>query len=896
MPGPDDKNNKLKTPPGIPARTTPYSSPGDSEATVEFSLTEATLTALQQRYELLTELGRGGMGAVYKARDLETGDVVAVKVLLPEIAARADIVERFKSELLLARKVTHKNVCRVHDLNRFGAVAAISMEYIEGESLRSLLGRPQGVSLRYGLEILRQVLAGLAEAHAQGVVHRDLKPENILLARDGTVKLMDFGIARSLDSAQTGTGLLIGTPRYMSPEQAEGKPADARSDLYALGLIMYEMFTGQHPYKSDTPVGYAMKQVHETPPPARRFEPDLPERIERAIERCLEKNPKKRFQSVGELEAALSEQAAPVMAGKAEIELPPHLARWGRLDWALLGLGVLGLFYFLSFRDTAFPASRYRLEVDAITARREAEALGRRLGRPFPANARVQAEFSADQYHRAASGLADPPRGTKINAVEKLAGINFPLRWRVSFTTQSMVAVERLVREPPPDFVLLDRVGSVVEYSRPFDRVMGPTYQPPAVEERRGLARRSIELACGAIPEGSRLVETQGGDYGSFYRAAFVPLRPVESPPWAEVALLAENTESVRCQGSFLPPLRDALLRVPLRIMVYALRIGVLFFLVTLLFHFLLSRRNEELSRMFWRRAPLAVFLGFASAWLLPAPLLGRDLSIPGLVAWGAAGSGLLLVLLVAVEFLLARRLPAQVASYRLLLGGQVLEPAVGFAVVRGAVGGLALAGVHTALVHWTLWHVSTQGNVGIRVYFGVLLDPAPLGQAAESFSSGLFVVCAALFCGVVVAFLFLGTSMATSYRHLAAPKRGWTERWAVLASLGSAYLAALVALQLPIEPYLPAPATGFIVALVVPGNLLALLAYRYDILTAIVAVATLTLWTLNYSLLELLRVVGNQSHWAVFAAWGLVVAAAVYVAFRREIIRMVEARKAELQ
>jgi serine/threonine protein kinase len=148
----------------------------------------------------------------YRYDILGAGAVVAVKVLRAEIASRRELIERFKTELLLARKITHKNVCRVYDLNRFDNVAVISMEYIEGPSLRALLDRPEGISVRYGLKIIQQVIAGLGEAHAQGVIHRDLKPENILLARDGTVKVMDFGIARSIDTDATLTGAISGRP------------------------------------------------------------------------------------------------------------------------------------------------------------------------------------------------------------------------------------------------------------------------------------------------------------------------------------------------------------------------------------------------------------------------------------------------------------------------------------------------------------------------------------------------------------------------------------------------------------------------------------------------------------------------------------------------------------
>ena len=187
MPGPEDKNELLKTPPGGEQHTTPLGS-SDPAATTNRTRSDTPLPSVSQRYEILGELGRGGMGIVYRARDRETGDLVALKVLKPEIAANPTVLERFKSELLLARKITHKNVCRTYELLRFDDMVVIAMEYVEGQSLRKVLEGVGGVSLRRSLDWAGQICDALREAHAQGVVHRDLKPENIVIGPKGEVR------------------------------------------------------------------------------------------------------------------------------------------------------------------------------------------------------------------------------------------------------------------------------------------------------------------------------------------------------------------------------------------------------------------------------------------------------------------------------------------------------------------------------------------------------------------------------------------------------------------------------------------------------------------------------------------------------------------------------------
>jgi serine/threonine protein kinase len=284
-----------------------------ADTEVTGTLSPASLAALSQRYEILGEAGHGSMGNVYKARDRETREVVALKLLKPEIASDQTMIERFKNELLFARKITHKNVCRVHEFNRIGPVAYTSMEFVEGESLRSVLNRFGGLPARKAIDIAAQICSGLKEAHAQGIVHRDLKPENVMIDGQGNVKIMDFGIARSMEAVTRLTGSMVGTPAYMAPEQVGGKAVDYRTDIYSLGLILYEIFTGAQAFQAENAVAVALKQMRESPIPPHEIEPMIPVPIERAILKCLEKDPAKRFQSIPELEAALRSPLAPAL-------------------------------------------------------------------------------------------------------------------------------------------------------------------------------------------------------------------------------------------------------------------------------------------------------------------------------------------------------------------------------------------------------------------------------------------------------------------------------------------------------------------------------------------------------------------------------------------------------
>ncbi|MFX0197359.1 MAG: protein kinase [Candidatus Hodarchaeota archaeon] len=288
----------------VPAKDIPASST-KSLVTPGVELTTGSVFA--GRYQIVEELGEGGMGKVYKVIDKQLNEEVALKLVKPEIASDKKTIKRFRNELKLSRKISHRNVGRMYELMEDKGSLFITMEYVPGQDLKGLIRQTGRLAIGTTISIAKQVCEGLAEAHRLGVIHRDLKSHNIMIDKRGNARIMDFGIARSLSGKSiTRAGAMIGTPEYMSPEQTEAEELDQRSDIYSLGVILYEMVTGRLPFEGDTPLSVAMKHKGEIPKDPKKLNPQIPGDLSRLILKCLEKDRENRYQDAEELRLELT--------------------------------------------------------------------------------------------------------------------------------------------------------------------------------------------------------------------------------------------------------------------------------------------------------------------------------------------------------------------------------------------------------------------------------------------------------------------------------------------------------------------------------------------------------------------------------------------------------------
>ena len=277
---------------------------------------------IKERYEIIQLLGEGGMSYVYKANDKQLKRTVAIKTLKPNYVQQEKFVERFKREAQTAANLNHPNIVQIFDWG-IGDEPFFVMEYIEGNTLTSIIAKRRTISLNDVLFIGAQVSSGLQAAHSKGLVHRDIKPGNIMITPEGKVKVTDFGIVslQNEESDITKTGSILGTASYISPEQAQGKPVSKESDLYSLGTVLYELITGRPPFEGDTPIATATKHITDKPEKLSVFRPDIPKGIENAVLKLLHKYPKDRFKNAEDLRAVLLQQKTQLQAMQTQENL-----------------------------------------------------------------------------------------------------------------------------------------------------------------------------------------------------------------------------------------------------------------------------------------------------------------------------------------------------------------------------------------------------------------------------------------------------------------------------------------------------------------------------------------------------------------------------------------------
>jgi eukaryotic-like serine/threonine-protein kinase len=323
---------------------------GDSETMVMVDATALPPGSdFGARYRIEALLGQGGMGRVYKAYDKDLDRVVALKVVRHGVMGETDALKRFKQELVLASKISHKNILRIHDMGEVGGTKFITMAYVEGQDLYGILKENPKLPMERVLKYARALAEALAAAHAEGVIHRDLKPQNILVNKDDQIFVSDFGLAKSFEEGAQGmtkTGAFLGTPRYMSPEQVEGKPADQRSDLYSYGLMLYEMAVGDVPFTGESTLKVMYQRIQEKPKNPKLINPSLPSWFVRVIMRCLERDPAARYQSAYEILADLQgSRGSASGAHTVQIQIPEFVAQ-RRWTWVAGGIVALLLLAF----------------------------------------------------------------------------------------------------------------------------------------------------------------------------------------------------------------------------------------------------------------------------------------------------------------------------------------------------------------------------------------------------------------------------------------------------------------------------------------------------------------------------------------------------------------------
>jgi serine/threonine-protein kinase len=698
----------LDTPTLEPDKDAVVPKPVPSSSRVPRSGGFAPGTVLVERYRIIALLGRGGMGEVYRAEDLKLGNVVALKFLPASLQHDAAALAGFHAEVRNARQVSHPNVCRVYDIGEVNGQHFLTMEYIDGEDLASLLRRIGRLPPDKALETAHQICAGLAAAHDCGLLHRDLKPANIMLDGRGRVRITDFGLALSSDDA-TGRSETAGTPAYMAPEQIGKGEASVRSDIYSLGLVFYELFTGHLPYQATTPVEWRRAHLESSPKTPSSVVKDIDPAVESAILRCLQKDPAKRPSSVRQVAAAFpggDPLAAALAAG--ETPSPEMVAASGETEglrpavaWVLLaGVIVLVTVAVLLSAQTML-YRRVPLETPPEVLAQRAREILRSVGHSEPPVDTAMGFYEGQDFLRYIE--EHDKSKTRWDNLETGAfvfwyrGSPRPLAAHFSlFFTAAPIGGAIWTDDPP-----LVVSGMTLVRLTPLGRLTHLIAVPPQVEKPAAGAASSPDWAplfSAAGLDPSQWTSTQpmwtppvdsdarAAWTGSLAERPNIPMR-IEAAAYrgkpVYFELVGPWTRPERMQP-YQPTAGERVLVV----------IFIVVFLSVLVSSAMLARRNLRLGRGDRRgaaRLAAFVFAASAVAWVFGAHHVGNFAEFALFVqflAWGLLWSCFIWVLYIALEPYVRRRWPATLVSWSRLLAGDFRDPLVGRDVLAGCLWG----------------------------------------------------------------------------------------------------------------------------------------------------------------------------------------------------------------
>jgi len=666
-------------------------------------------TILGERYRIIGLVGRGGMGEVYRADDLKLGQPVALKFLPAKLASEPAWIERFYAEVRHARGVSHPNVCRVYDVGEIEGRHFLSMEYVDGEDLASLLRRIGRLPQDKAVEIARELCAGLAAAHDKGVLHRDLKPGNVMIDGRGRAKITDFGLAVGVDDDRGGLEV-SGTPAYMAPEQLAGKGASVQSDIYALGLVFYELFTGRKAFEAATLAEWRHKHAEEQPTSPSAVTPGLDPAVERVLLRCLEKDPKARPRSVAAVAAALpggDPLAAALAAG--ETPSPEMVAAAGGDEgmrpataWACLVLILAGLALAAYLSPRAYRHGHVPLEKPPEALAERSKEILRRLGYAEKPLGTAWGFSGNGEYRRWVEEHDKSKDRWKDMEGGRPAAIYFwyrqspgqlvPERFRGEDSALGLQVTES---DPPPTpsgmiGVELDPLGRLIRFEAVPSSV--PQASSAAVEWSILLAEAGLDAAAFS-PAEPRWLPPSYADT----RAAWVESKPERPDRPLRVEAAAANGRLVffELAGPWSSPPRTA---PPAELTGAGRDFDLLFLGILVVGGALIARRNLRLGRSDRRGAMRLAAFVFASAmslWAFGTSHVASDSELSLLLLGASLAlflAGVCWLLYVALEPLIRRRWPDSLIGWTRVLSGRLFDPLVGRVLLAGALLGVFAA------------------------------------------------------------------------------------------------------------------------------------------------------------------------------------------------------------